>query len=100
MFLSSRRELFINPEAGLRDDLDQVLQILGGVELDLLLFGPPHVVRPEQPINPRGKLDTRTRVRSQKLLADRHVQHATQYAKFLVNGCGLQQVLLDDPPRF
>src|SRR5215831_3471846 len=97
MLLPQGREFLINPEAGFCDDLDHVLQILGRVELDLLLFGPPHVMRPEQPIDPCGKLDARAWIRSKKLFAYRYVQHATQYAKLLMNRRGLQQILFNDP---
>jgi hypothetical protein len=95
--LPQRRGLSVNPEAGLRDDLDQVLEVFRRCELDLLLFGPPHVMRPKQAINPRGELDPRAWICSDKPISDRYVQRATQYTVLLVHGRHLHQVLLNNP---
>lgn len=50
MLLAQGRELFLDPKPSLCDALDEVLEVLGSGELDLLLFGPPHVMRPEETI--------------------------------------------------
>jgi hypothetical protein len=76
LILLHRRQLFVDPEFGFGDDLNDVAQVLRRAEFDRLLLRPRHVMRPEQPIASCRKLDACTWIRKQKFLAHRHIQHA------------------------
>lgn len=54
-------------------------------------------MRTEQSIDSGRELNPRAWICSEKLFADRHVQHASQYSELLMNRRGLQQVLFDNP---
>jgi len=81
------------------DDPDDIAQVVRCLELDSLLFGPRHIMRPKQPLHLDEKLHPRTRVRREQLLPECDVQHTTQNPQFLMDRCWFKPVFLDDSRR-
>jgi hypothetical protein len=72
------------------DDPNRISQMFRSMELDHLLFGPSHVMRPKQTTDRNGKLDTRTRIYWQEVFPHRHIQRAPQHPKLLMYRCGFK----------
>src|SRR5439155_18871595 len=77
-------------------DPDDVAQVLWRLKFDPLLLGPAHIVRPKQPLHLYGKLHTRTGVGWEQFLPNCHIQHTTKNPQFLMDGCRLKPVFLND----
>ena len=72
-------------------------KVLGCLELDPLLLRPRHIVRPKQPLHLYGKLHSRAGVRREQLFPNCDVHHTSKNPQFLMDGCRLKPISLNDP---
>src|ERR1700689_1275220 len=75
LILLHRHQLLVDPKAGLGDDPDDISKVLRSLELNLLLLGPAHVMRPEKTLHRDRELNPGTRIRRQQLLSHGHIQN-------------------------
>src|ERR1019366_670239 len=99
LLLLHRYRFLVHPEASFSDDPDDIAQVLGPLELDPLLLRPRHVVRSKQPLHLYGKFHSRAGVGRQQFLTNCDVHHTAKHPQFLMDGCRLKPISLNDRMR-